>query len=65
MTWLLRAGMRHGWRRGVVGGNRAWVVVGGAALVGHLARRALAREEDVIWSGELGPGQVLDVKHEA
>ena len=63
MTWLLRAGIRQGWHRGVVGGNRAWIVIGGAALLGHLARRAMTRNEEVLWSGELAPGQVVTVQH--
>lgn len=63
MNWLLRAGMRHGWRRGVVGGNRAWVIVGAVALLGHLLRRGMKREEDVIWSGPVKPGQVLTVRN--
>ena len=63
MSWLLRAGLRHGWRRGVVGGSRAWTVVGGVALVGYLGRKALTRNEDVLWSGEVAPGQVLTVQH--
>ena len=60
----MRAGMRQGWRRGVLGGNRAWAVIGGVAAIGHLARRALARDEDVVWSGELAPGQVLTVRND-
>jgi hypothetical protein len=63
VTWLLRFGLRNGWRRGVLGGNRAWIVVGGIALVGHLGQRALKREEDVLWSGTVAPGQVLTVQH--
>jgi hypothetical protein len=64
VTWALKALMRQGWRRGVLGGNSAWVVAGGVALVGHLARRAMVRDEDVVWSGELRPGQLLTVFHE-
>ncbi len=63
MRWLLRLGMRHGLRRGLLGGSTAWLVVGGAAVVGHLALRGLARNEDVVWSGELQPGQVVTVRH--
>jgi hypothetical protein len=60
---LLRAGMRAGWSRGVQGGSQAWVVVGAASLVGHLARKALKREDEVIWSGEVGRDQVVTVRH--
>jgi hypothetical protein len=63
VNWLLRAGLRRGWQKGVVGGSRAWTVVGGLALLGYLGRRALARTDDVLWSGEVAPGQVLTVQH--
>lgn len=62
MNKLLRAGMRYGWQRGVVDGNRLWVVVGAAALVGHLGRRAMTRRDEVLWSGPVAPGQVLTVQ---
>lgn len=64
MKRLLRAGMRQAWRRGILEGSRAWIVVGGVSLVGHLALKALKRNDEVIWSGELTPGQVLTVTHE-
>ncbi len=63
MKRLLKMGMRAGWHRGVMRGSRMWLIVGGVSLVGHLARRALARREDVIWSGEVSPDQVVTVRH--
>lgn len=60
---LLRAGMRRGWSRGIVEGNRAWVVIGGIALVGHLAGRALGRKEVVVFRERLEPGQSFRVTH--
>ncbi len=59
----LRAGMARGWRRGVVEGNRTWVVVGGLALLGHLAGRALAREEEVVFRELIKPGESFRVTH--
>ncbi len=59
----LRAGMRRGWRSGVVDGNRAWVVVGGVALIGHLAGRVLAREEEIVFSEVLKPGESFRITH--
>lgn len=56
-SWLVRAGMRRGWRLGVVEGNRAWLVVGGLSLLGHLAGRALKREEEVVFREVLLPGE--------
>lgn len=61
---LIRFGLVAGWRRGVVGGSRRWVVIGGAALVAHLARRALGRKETVVFKERLEPGQSFVVTHE-
>jgi hypothetical protein len=62
---LLRAGMRQGWRRGVIDGSQPWVVVGGLALLGYLAGKALHREPEVVFSEKLKPGQSLRITHEA
>lgn len=61
----LRAGLRQGWRRGVVGNNRGFLLVGGAALLGHLALRAFEGEAEVVFSEKLLPGQALRILHEA
>lgn len=61
--FLVRRGMRVGWRRGVVQGNRAWVVVGGLALLGNLAGRALAKQEDVVFREEIRAGETFEVAH--
>ena len=60
---LVRRGLRLGWRRGVLGGNRSWVVVGGLALLGHLAGRAFGREEDVVVRERISPGEAFEVRH--
>ncbi len=65
MRSLLRRGMRLGWRRGVLGGSRAWAVLGGAALLANLAGRALSRHEDTVFREELVPGDVFQVSHRA
>jgi hypothetical protein len=57
--------MRAGWRRGVVDGEPAWVVVGGLALIGYLAGRAMHREPEVVFSEKLKPGQSFRITHEA
>ncbi len=61
----VRALMRQGWRRGVVGGSSAWTAVGGLAVLGYLGGRALRREADVVFSEELAPGQSIRITHEA
>jgi hypothetical protein len=63
LHFLIRAGIRKGWHGGVVDGNRTWVVVGGLALLGHLAGRALARHEEVVFKELLKPGESLRITH--
>lgn len=65
MQRLIRWGLRQGWRRGVAGGNRTWVVIGGMALLAHLARKALASHERVVFRGRLEVGQAIEVSHRA
>jgi hypothetical protein len=61
----LRQGMRRGFDRGLVGGSRGWVIVGGAALLSHLAGRAMHREPEVVFSEKLQPGEAVRITHEA
>lgn len=61
----VRAVMRQGWRRGVLGGSPVWTAVGGMALLGYLGGRALRREAEVVFSEELAPGQSIRITHEA
>lgn len=64
-TWLVRRGLRVGWQRGVRGGNRGWVAVGGVALLGHLAGRAMSRRERIVIRERIRPGEVFEVTHSA
>jgi hypothetical protein len=57
----VRLGMRRGFERGLLDGNRAWVVVGGAALLAHLAGRALARQPETVFSDRLEPGDAIQI----
>ena len=59
----VRYAMRQGWSRGVLDGQRGWIVVGGVALVSHLAGRALGREVDVVFSEPIAPGESFVVTH--
>jgi hypothetical protein len=61
---MMRRGMREGWRRGIAGGNSAWTVVGGLALVGWLATRALHRDAEVVFLEKLKPGESIRIVHE-
>jgi hypothetical protein len=62
---LVRSLMRQGWRRGVVDGSPAWTAIGGLALLGYLAGRAWKREEDVVFSERLAPGETIRITHDA
>ena len=61
---VIRAGMRHGWRRGVVDGSSAWTAVAGLALIGYLAKRVLIRQPETVFSQILRPGEALRITHE-
>ncbi|MHB1533540.1 MAG: hypothetical protein ACYC1D_02835 [Acidimicrobiales bacterium] len=65
MSWLIRWGVRQGWERGVREGNRAWVVIGGLALLGRLAHRYGGRKTDLIFLEKLGAGESLRIIHES
>lgn len=60
----LRAALRQGWDRGIVGGSDAWLVVGAMALVARMGRRALHREVQVVFTQKLRPGDGVAVNHE-
>ena len=61
----IRAGIRRGWSRGVGDGQRVWLIVGGAAVIARLARRALHREPEVVFSEKIRPGESFVVTNEA
>ena len=61
----VRFGMRRGFERGLLDGNRAWVVLGGAALLAHLAGRALARRPETVFSDRLEPGDAIQIVHDS
>ncbi len=65
LRWAIRAGLRRGWRHGVLGGNRVWLVLGGAAVIGHLGARVLGGEPDVVFKELLGPGESFVITHES
>ena len=51
--------LRQGFKRGVLGGNRTWLVVGGAALTLRLLKKLSGGEPKVVYSEELKEGQAL------
>ncbi|MCU4184652.1 hypothetical protein K6U06_09800 [Acidiferrimicrobium sp. IK] len=59
----IRYGLRAGWSRGVLDGNRAWIAVGGVAVLGHLLGRVSGAEPDVVFSEKLAPGESFRITH--
>ncbi|MEJ5255266.1 MAG: hypothetical protein WHS89_07955 [Acidimicrobiales bacterium] len=56
---LLRRARAEALRRGVLGGSRAWLVIGGLAWVVSALRWALRHQEEVIFVETLEPGEQL------
>lgn len=56
---------RKGLRRGLIGGNRAWMLVGAAAWAIRFARRLGAKDETVISTESLKPGETLIIETHA
>jgi hypothetical protein len=49
---------------GVMGGNRKWLILGGAAWFLHYARRILFGSDPVaVYTEELAPGEKLVITH--
>ena len=61
MDWVLAYLARNAWRRGVLGGNRAWVVAGAAAVLVRLVRRD--GRAKVVYQEELHPGEAIVISH--
>ena len=56
--------LRQGFRKGVLGGSRRWLVVGGAALGVRLLGKLARREPEVVYCEELSPGESLVIAHD-
>lgn len=65
LRWAIRLGLRQGWRKGVLEGNRIWIVLGGAAVLGHLGARVVGGEPDVVFRELIRPGETFLVNHES
>jgi len=64
MDTLIRMGLRRGWRRGILDGEKTWLYVGAAALLARMLLRALEKEESVVFREVLQPGERLIITHE-
>jgi hypothetical protein len=54
---------RNGVRRGVVGGSNRWVWVAVVSWGLRQLRRAASSEPEVVYRGELRPGQTFRIDH--
>lgn len=61
---MLRFLLRTGFRKGVMGGSRRWLVIGGAALGVKVLRKLAGSEPEVVLSETLSPGETLIIAHE-
>jgi hypothetical protein len=59
----VRAGLRHGWRRGLVGGSQVWLAVGAAALGVRVLQRIASPGKPVVVTERLEPGETIVVRH--
>jgi hypothetical protein len=65
MNRLIRLAIRKGFRRGVMQGNRPWLIAGSVALGVRVLQKMATNEPKVVYSEELKPGQAVVITHEA
>lgn len=56
---MLRFLARTGFRRGFLGGSRAWTMIGAVAVGMRLLKRLTASEPEVVFSQPIRPGEKL------
>jgi len=59
---LASAVRRKSIRKGLFGGNRFWMIVGAAAWAFRFARRLASKDETVISTESLKPGEILIIE---
>ncbi|HEY7135022.1 MAG TPA: hypothetical protein VIB48_08145 [Acidimicrobiia bacterium] len=52
---------RSGFRRGLLGGSRTWLILGITATGLRVMTRLLAQKPEVVYSAKLQPGEVLRI----
>ncbi|HEY2302983.1 MAG TPA: hypothetical protein VGH66_13885 [Acidimicrobiales bacterium] len=52
---LIALGIRKGWRQGILGGNRTWLLIGAVALSARTVSRLAQREEILVFRDVIGP----------
>lgn len=61
---MLNRLFRVGMRKGLVGGSRPWLVLGGLAGLGKLLGIMARNRPEVVYRGKLEPGQVVVIDHQ-
>ncbi|HEV7888791.1 MAG TPA: hypothetical protein VGO92_14635 [Acidimicrobiales bacterium] len=61
---MIRFLLRNGLRKGLLGGSRVWLVLGGAGLLVKVLRKLGGREPQVVYSEELPVGQAVLIANE-
>lgn len=61
---MIRYLVRNGFRKGLLEGNRAWLVLGGVGLLVKLYKKASGSEPKVVYSEELPVGQAIIIANE-
>lgn len=64
MNALIRLGLRRGWQRGILNGERAWLYVGAVSLLLRFLLRSLHKEESVVYREVLQAGERIVITHE-
>ena len=63
MSRLLRLALRNGLTKGLLGGSRPWLVVGGVALGWRILRKIAGSEPVVVYSEKLDAGETVVIAH--
>ena len=63
MQKLLRMMLRNGLSKGLFGGSRPWLVLGGIAAGMRVLRKIAGSEPEVVYSEELQPGESVVIAH--
>ncbi len=56
--------LRNGFRKGVMGGNRVWMVLGGVGLLLRVLKKLGGDEPEVVYSEELPVGSAIVIANE-
>ena len=63
MQKLIQLALRNGLRRGLLGGSRPWLIIGGVAAGIRILRKIAGSEPVVVFSEKLEPGDSLVIAH--